>query len=117
MRRRQHHKSAASAFSAHVVDLHGQIVVAVSGEIDLSTGDELWAAIEEAATRSPRLVIDLTETTFIDSSGLAVLVRAHHRLGQIPEAVVLRAPSSAARKVLDISGVDRLLTIEDGPAT
>lgn len=103
----------AGEFSARVVDDSGQIVVAVSGEIDLSTGEELWQAIQEATTRSRRLVIDLRETTFIDSSGLAVLVRAHQHLGQIREAVVLRAPNPSARKVLDISGVDRLLTIED----
>ncbi len=104
-----------TGFDVRIADIDGQIVVAVRGEIDLSTDQRLWRAIDEASSRSRRLVIDLSETTFIDSSGLAVLVRAYRHLGQKREAVVFRAPSPTARKVLGISGLDRLVTVEDPP--
>ena len=56
-------------------------VVAVSGEIDLFTAPELKAtltdAIEEGRTR---IVVDLSETTFLDSTALGVLIGAIKRL-------------------------------------
>ena len=63
-------------------------------------------------------MLDLADTTYIDSCGLALIVRAHGRLGQPRGAVVIRSPGPAARKLLGVTGVDRLVTIEgprDGP--
>jgi len=105
-------RSEETGFGARVAERDGEVVVEVRGEIDLATGEALWRAIEVASSRSRRLVIDLTETTFIDSSGLAILIRAHRLLGQIPGAIVLRGPNPTARKLLDISGLDRLVTVE-----
>ncbi|MEO7555177.1 MAG: STAS domain-containing protein [Acidimicrobiales bacterium] len=102
----------APAFEAATVHGDGQVVVSVSGELDIATADQLWQAIETATQRSRRLVIDLSRTTFIDSTGLSVLVRAHRRLGGAPEALTLRGPSALARKVLDISGISQMVTIE-----
>jgi anti-anti-sigma factor len=99
-------------FDARVVEEGGSVVVEVSGEVDLAVVDALWDAIEQAASRSARLVLDLRDMTFIDSSGLGVLVRAHLKMGQVREAVVLRSPNAAARRILDISGIDNLVTID-----
>ena len=56
-------------------------VIAVTGEIDLFTAPEFKQRMSELidAGRS-RLVVDLSETTFIDSSSLGVLIGAHRRL-------------------------------------
>jgi anti-sigma B factor antagonist len=91
----------------------GVVVVALGGEIDVVAVDELRQAVRKAASRSRRLVIDMTEMTFIDSSGLGVIARAHREFGQLREAIVLRSPNAAARRVLAISGIDRLVTIDD----
>lgn len=73
----------------------------------------MWATVEQAMARSDRLVIDLTQTTFIDSTGLAVIIRAHRHRGETSEPMVIRSPSAAARKLLSISGVEQLVTIEE----
>jgi len=104
--------STPPAFEARTLNVDGQDVVAVAGELDLTTADELWHAIEAATRRANRLVIDLSNTTFIDSTGLSVLLRAHQQLGGTLDALTLRGPSTAARKVLDVSGISQLLTIE-----
>jgi anti-sigma B factor antagonist len=87
------------------------IVVAVSGEVDMATAEMLWQAVEDACGRAGRVIVDLVETSYLDSSGLAVLIRAYDRLDQRPGAVVVRAPSPGVRQVLTISGLDHVLTV------
>lgn len=87
------------------------VVVAVAGEIDMATAGLFWQALEHACERSGRVIVDLTDTTFIDSSGLAVLVRAHKLLDQRADSVVVRAPSPTIRQVLGISGLDGIITV------
>ena len=63
-----------TAFDARVVACNGELRVAVSGEIDIATSSRLWLAIDGALGTCRRIVLDLTETTLIDSTGLTVLV-------------------------------------------
>ena len=92
----------------------GEIVVFVVGEVDLAAAPRLWEVIE-AALPDPggRLVVDLSGTTFIDSTALGVLVRALKRLRHHRGDLVLRHPSRNARKVFQVTGLDLILTIED----
>lgn len=98
-------------FVVEVTRHDGRAVVSVRGEIDLSTADQFRAAIEAAMDGRGPLEIDLAGTTFMDSSGLAVLVAAHRRLGQAQEALVVRDPGPSIRKMLEISGVGALLDV------
>jgi anti-anti-sigma factor len=80
--------------------------VTVSGELDLATAPELEAVFDSiAATSSDRVVVDLTEVGFLDSSGIRALVRAKRRLDGVGALLVLDGLSDAARQVLEISGV------------
>jgi len=94
------------------VSRHGDhAVVVVRGEVDMSTVGELRTALDEAITGAGRVEVDLRETTFMDSSGLAALVAAYHRLGRIHEAIVLREPCPAVHKLLDVSGLAMLVDV------
>lgn len=100
-------------FDTRVDRLAGEVVVTVLGEIDMATGpllSECLAAAIPDATR--RLVIDLSGTTFIDSTGLALFVRAQQQLRHRGAELILRAPQAAARQVLAISGLDTVMTIQ-----
>src|SRR3954465_912467 len=102
---------AVDRIDVHVAALDGQAVVEVAGEIDLVTAALFWRGIESALAQSDRLVIDLRETSFIDSSGIKVLIRAFRRVGQVPEALVVQ-PSATARRVLAIAGLDTIFGID-----
>jgi anti-anti-sigma factor len=87
-------------------------VVAVSGELDLSNSSGLVRQVE-SAVRSGRncVVIDLSEVTHMDSTGLAALIESHHltqsRLGRL----ALVARSDSIRRTIEVRGLDRLFAI------
>ena len=97
-------------FEARVFEGDGTAVVAVVGEIDMATAGLLQQAIDDACTSSTQVVIDLTDTAFIDSTGLAVFMRAHAQLGSQPDALVLRGAGPRVARIFEIAGLDHLVT-------
>jgi anti-sigma B factor antagonist len=87
-------------------------VVAVAGEIDLFTAPEFKQRMSAPidAGRS-RLVVDLTETTFIDSSSLGVLIGAHRRLKLRGGALLVVCDNEAITKTFKITGLDGVFTL------
>ena len=87
-------------------------VVAVSGEIDLFTAPEfkqrVSAPIDNGRTH---VIVDLTETTFIDSSSLGVLIGAHRRLRRLEGSLVIVCNNDAIVKTFRITGLDSVFTI------
>jgi anti-sigma B factor antagonist len=100
-------------FGVEVTQGDGEVVVAVRGEVDLVTAPALWESLVDVIGDTDRLVVDLSATEFIDSTGLGVLVRALKRLRHRGGELVLRAPRPNARKVLHVTSLDRVMTIED----
>jgi anti-anti-sigma factor len=93
----------------------GDVTVALRGELDVLTAPFLWERMEPAlAGLTGKLVLDFAELSFIDSMGLGVIVRAQSRLrGESPERqVVIRHANAHARKVFEITGLDRVLEIQ-----
>ncbi len=93
----------------------GDLVVAVRGELDVLTAPHLWERMEPAlADVTGQLVFDFADLGFIDSMGLGVVVRATSRLrGESPERhVVVRHLNAHARKVFEITGLDRVLDVQ-----
>ena len=87
-------------------------IVSVAGEIDLFTAPEfkqrVSAPIDEGRTH---VIVDLTETTFIDSSSLGVLIGAHRRLRRLEGALVIVCSNDAIVKTFRITGLDGVFTI------
>lgn len=84
-------------------------LLVIHGEVDVASAprvrQELNRVIDEGATQ---VVFDFGDVDFIDSSGLAVLVTALRRA----DSVVLRNPSHAVRRVVEIAGLSDTLPIE-----
>ena len=77
-------------------------VLHLAGDIDLSTAPKLREAVAGAATVPPTPVtLDLANVTFMDSSGLSVLLE----LAASPAPLVIRSPSDTVRRVVQITGV------------
>lgn len=93
----------------------GPRIVSLHGEHDCSTADDLVALLSDAiALDDADLVVDLRDVTFIGASTLGVLVRIHSTLGVQGRILALRSPSSLARRVLDICGLNDLVEVSPG---
>ena len=91
-------------------------VVAPVGEVDLVTVHEVRENVRAAAGESPRVVLDLRQVTFMDSSGLRLLVEAQQLAEQDGFAfAVVRGPASLER-LFQITGLDGRLELHDDPA-
>lgn len=105
--------SEPADFDVDADEVGGDVVVAISGELDILTAPLLWERLEPLLPGvTGRLVLDLAATRFVDSMGLGVFVRAHKRLTAVGGQLVLRSPGEHARKVLDLTGLDRVFVVE-----
>jgi len=86
--------------------------VTAVGDVDLATVDEFTAGLNSAlsAPGVRRVVIDLAEVGFLASSGISALIGAHRRGQRQSTTVVLVNCRPTVAKVLEITGVDKVLT-------
>jgi anti-sigma B factor antagonist len=96
------------------VEMQGDAcVVKLAGELDLYNAPQVRDALTDACADSPgRVVIDLSEVEFIDSTALGALIEARTRLNN-RRAFLLAAPALETRRALAISGLDRHFTVHD----
>jgi anti-anti-sigma factor len=73
-------------------------------EIDMATAGLFRQALDRAHGGDGHVTIDLAHTTFMDSSGLAVVIGAYDRLGRRPDAVALRNAGPPLRQILELTG-------------
>jgi anti-sigma B factor antagonist len=87
----------------------GVEVIAIRGELDLNTAPELEQELDRVTgTENGSVVVDLSGCEFIDSTGVALLVRAWQSMGNGgPPAgrLVLCSPSKQVRRLFDITGL------------
>lgn len=95
----------------------GVRVIVVRGELDLSTASDLESPLEEAVSSGDASVlIDLSDCEFIDSTGIALIVRAWQRLDNAADGegrgrVVICSGNDQVRRVLDITGLELSIPI------
>ncbi len=95
----------------NAVDLDGP-VVAVRGDLDLTTVDEVRARVLAAIDRGERVIVDLRRVRHLSSAGVRLLVEAADRA---PNLSVLATALSAVARVLHLTGVDELLAVHLEP--
>ena len=83
-------------------------LVRVRGELDLYTRPEFERALEPNGAGAGRVVVDLSECTFIDSTGLGTLIAADRHNGG---ALLIVASGLEVLRALEVSGLDRHLTL------
>ena len=83
----------------------GTCVVSVAGEVDLYTAPDLAQALELNGSAGGRVVLDLSDCTFIDSTGLGVLIDARRRLGA--EVLSIVAASVEVIRAFELTRLDR----------
>lgn len=93
----------------------GVIHVMLEGELDLSTADEVEAAIQRAEEQRPKVIaLDLSGLSFLDSSGLRLIVRADQRAREDDRRLVIVKGQEAVQRVFSITHLDEeIQVVED----
>ncbi|WFE99069.1 STAS domain-containing protein [Micromonospora sp. WMMD964] len=101
-------------FSVSHVERDGEgASLRLAGELDLSTAPLLTAAIEElTAAGETRLLLDLTDLTFCDSTGMAVFVRGDNQVAADGGWLRLTGASGRVERVLRVTGLADVLRYE-----
>jgi anti-sigma B factor antagonist len=91
-------------------------LVTLSGELDASTASSLYDKLSDLEVLDTRhVVLDLAKVTFMDSTGLAVIVTEHKRLRHYDGTLTIFSPPSSVRRLFEITGLTSVLDIV--PAT
>jgi anti-anti-sigma factor len=84
----------------------GTATIATTGDVDVATADQFHASLAAAIAEHPRTVVDLTASSFLDSSGMRVLVTFAHELSEI----VVSGNGPIAGK-LRLAALDQILPV------
>ncbi len=103
-------------FQIDVSSAEGDVkVVALRGELDFDGAPAFARALEELRADGEReVIVDLSELTFIDSSGISVLVGAARAATAEQGTLVVAAPTPHVKRVFDIVRLSELVAVEPG---
>ena len=100
--------SRLSTFKLTEKDLQpGCREIDLEGELDLAVADRLTEALDRAVSEQDRIVIGLERCTFIDSTGIAVIVKAHRELAQQGGALTVYGASDQVLRILFDNRLDQ----------
>jgi anti-anti-sigma factor len=88
------------------------IVLRVTGEIDLASRELFESHLANALVVGCRVVLDLGGVEFMDSTGLNVILRCHRRAQESEGALLIRSPSSPVQRLFESTGVIPHLTFD-----
>ena len=94
-----------------VITDRGPCSIVVSGEIDAHSAPELAGRLHDCTAVDVDIVVDLAAVTFMDSSGLRVLIDVHQRTQSAPHGLVLQSPSASVVRLLEVAGLDDHFTV------
>lgn len=90
------------------------VILTLSGELDLSSAPELEQAMTEGRPEpGRRLLLDLAMLTFMDSTGVSVLVRAKQDADAHGWLIAVRSPTGQVRRLLELVGLLERLEVEE----
>ena len=89
------------------------LLLEMKGELDHHGARNVFRELELFidAALAKKLVLDLAGVTFMDSSGIALILRAQQRMQLLDGSLLVRNVPQQARRVLDAAGIGRLVTI------
>ena len=108
-------QTGQTPFDLTTTERDGLAVVSVVGELDCATAPLLGAVLGGLADPGRVILVDLSDTEFLDCAGVGVLANAYQHLCQLGGALFLDSPRREVSRVLRWTQLDRMITILHGP--
>jgi anti-sigma B factor antagonist len=104
--------TSEAEFEVTVSEKPGIPVLAVRGEIDVASAPEFHASLSDLIGQGPEVImVDLSEVSFIDSTGLGVLVGAEKEMRQAGQDLRLVVTQPQITRLLELTGLDEVFTV------
>jgi anti-sigma B factor antagonist len=87
------------------------VTVTIAGALDVSTAGSLEGAVEELLAPGRRIVINLSDLSTCDSTGLGALVRIHRRAERVGGRIALLGPRQHIADMLAMTGISKVLEV------
>ncbi len=110
---------APSGWSCRVThEADGVTRIALAGELDMAVAPAFRAELERAVTESSRVIVDLRELEFMDSSGMHALAAAGARARAMNARLVIAHAAGSVLRLLELTGMREALEVveESGPS-
>jgi anti-anti-sigma factor len=91
--------------------MDGCMVVFAVGEIDLATAPLMREVMAEAVESRRHLIVDLSGVSFLDSTGLSVLLRTRQRIEATHKSMSLAGPTGLVARVISITRIDEAIPV------
>jgi anti-anti-sigma factor len=105
-------------FEVTVTFAWDRVTVGIGGEVDVLTAPELAALLDTIIDRGhTSVLLDLAKLGFMDASGLRVIASGAARLGAVGGKLTIRSPSHQITRLLDITGLNQVVSIEEPERT
>jgi anti-sigma B factor antagonist len=110
--------SALPPFEVSCVETADQTLLALRGELDMSSAPLLTRELEEVESREPReITLDLAELSFMDVTGLRTILDAARRARRAGRSVVIANPLPHIVRLLELTAIDQTLQVQGRPLT
>lgn len=101
---------------SNIIEVGKTNMVKIKGEIDIYSIEEFKAAIEEKIdTQVQEIRLDCSELSYMDSTGMGVLIELRNKTKKMGQKIVMVNPRPNIKKLLALTGVDKIIEIIDNP--
>ncbi|MEO1814818.1 MAG: STAS domain-containing protein [Acetobacterium sp.] len=102
--------------SKNIIEMGKTNMVSIRGEIDIYSIEKFRETIEEKIkTQAPEIILDCSELSYMDSTGMGVLIELRNKTKELGQKIIMMNPRPNIRKLLALTGVDKIIEIVDNP--
>ncbi|WP_303867031.1 STAS domain-containing protein [Acetobacterium wieringae] len=102
--------------SNNIIEMEKTSMVSIKGEIDIYSIEKFREIIEERIkTQAPEIILDCSELSYMDSTGMGVLIELRNKTKEMGQKIIMMNPRPNIKKLLSLTGVDKIIEIVDNP--
>lgn len=100
----------------NIIEVSKTNMVSIRGEIDIYSIEKFRDTIEEKIkTQASEIILDCSELSYMDSTGMGVLIELRNKTKELGQKIIMMNPRPNIRKLLALTGVDKIIEIVDNP--
>ena len=93
-------------------NIDSSIIIEVNGDVDLDKTDKFRDQVFEAFNKEQKIVLDMSQVSYIDSTGVSVLIESHQKAQEQAKEFLILKPSKPVTSIIEAAKLDKYFIIE-----